>query len=109
MELSSLFVVVVFVLGSVVGGLFVSLQRQCYMERIEHEFEQALEEQVRKSMEARITTPVAAEQAVAVAESAKTEQRSPMTEPVDEAELDSGDGWNHLLVTPPENANRPHA
>jgi hypothetical protein len=41
-NISSLFLILVFGLGSVVGGLVVTLQRQCAMERIRQEFEQEL-------------------------------------------------------------------
>jgi hypothetical protein len=102
-NLSSWFVIVVFGLGSAVGGLLVSLQRQCVMERIRQEFEQELAATVLKQSsydrrsEGRVET-------VGVAASPLRTEAEIGDEPEEEL-----DGWENAFVPVSGSSGHTHA
>ncbi len=101
MEASAFFITAVFFLGASVGGLLVSLQRQCAMDRIRSEFNRELAltvDQASKSVRsARQIVP----------ESPFTTQSSHADENLEDV-ADDELCWEHLPV-PLQGENRPHA
>jgi homoserine dehydrogenase len=107
-NLSSLFLILVFGLGTVVGGLVVTLQRQCEMERIRQEFEQELVASVRRQSGYAGPTGVGlgaigakAAQAGMVVDSAESEQQ--------EANGEEVDSWDGAFIPAAGNARHTHA
>ncbi len=101
MEGSAFFITAVFFLGASVGGLLVTLQRQCAMDRIRSEFNREL--------------ALAVESASNSARSVRrfVPARPPVTQAaqVDETFEDVADeefGWEHLPF-PPQGKNQTHA
>lgn len=101
-NLSSLFVIVVFGLGSAVGGLLVSLQRQCVMERIRHEFEQELAATVLK--QAGYDRPAERVETARTATSAMQTETEIGDEPEEEQ-----DSWENAFVPVSGSSSHTHA
>lgn len=101
-NLNSWLVIVVFGLGSVVGGLLVTLQRQCAMERIRHEFEQELAAVLRQTGGDR---PAAGVEAVRQAHASPTQTTDEMAGEAEE-EMDS---WERAFVPAGSGSSHTHA
>lgn len=99
MEVSAFFVTAVFLLGASVGGLFVSLQRQCTIERIRNEFERELNLTVRGSAKS------VADKRKTVPESVNTTE--PQFDAPPEEVADEEVFWDHLPVGQSE-TKQPH-
>jgi len=96
MEASTWFVFMVFGLGSVVGGLFVTLQRQCEMERIKRDFEL----QLTALLESRDSALMSRNNLACETEYPVSQATAGSEEPGQ----DEGADWEHLLIPPPENS-----
>ncbi len=101
-NISSLLVMVVFGLGAAVGGLLVSLQRQCVMERIRHEFGETLATMTQK--QAGYYRPVEAAGAI---RSIQPSQPWAAAEMFDEVE-EEPESWEHVLLPANADPSRTH-
>ncbi len=101
MEASTFFITAVFFLGASVGGLLVSLQRQCTIERIKRDFESQLTTVVRESTKAAEARREIVPNKVAVTDPAEADFSC-------DSMTDEELSWEHLPVPSPD-GNRPHA